>query len=97
MAARWSAATVPRRPRRRWGSAVSGLVDSGKLLRKAGLRAGDRLILTKPLGTGLILAGQHARAGAGDMAAGGDRVDAGNQRQRPAASSWRTGRAREPM
>jgi selenide,water dikinase len=38
------------------GFAVSGLVDSGKLLRKAGLRLGDRLILTKPLGTGLILA-----------------------------------------
>jgi selenide, water dikinase len=38
------------------GFSVSGLVDSGKLLRKAGLKPGDRLILTKPLGTGLILA-----------------------------------------
>jgi selenide,water dikinase len=39
------------------GFAVSGRAGSGrKLLRKSGLRAGDRLILTKPLGTGVILA-----------------------------------------
>jgi selenide,water dikinase len=45
------------------GFAVTGLVDSGKILRKAGLRPGDRLILTKPLGTGIILAG-HMRGNA---------------------------------
>jgi selenide,water dikinase len=39
------------------GFAVTGRPRPGKLLRKAGLRAGDRLILTKPLGTGVILAG----------------------------------------
>ena len=38
------------------GFAVTGRPRPGKLLRKAGLRAGDRLILTKPLGTGVILA-----------------------------------------
>ncbi|MFO1025651.1 MAG: selenide, water dikinase SelD, partial [Acetobacteraceae bacterium] len=38
------------------GFAVTGLVDSGKVMRKSGLKPGDRLILTKPLGTGLILA-----------------------------------------
>ncbi|WP_428485142.1 selenide, water dikinase SelD [Rhodopila sp.] len=38
------------------GFAVTGLVDAGKVLRKGGLQAGDRLILTKPLGTGIILA-----------------------------------------
>jgi selenide,water dikinase len=38
------------------GFSVTGLVDSGKLMRKSGLKPGDRLILTKPLGTGLILA-----------------------------------------
>lgn len=40
------------------GFAVSGLADPALLWRKSDLRAGDRLILTKPLGTGLVLAGQ---------------------------------------
>ncbi len=38
------------------GFAVTGRAPSGTLLRKGGLRTGDRLILTKPLGTGIILA-----------------------------------------
>jgi selenide,water dikinase len=38
------------------GFAVTGRAPPGKLLRKGGLRPGDRLILTKPLGTGVILA-----------------------------------------
>ena len=38
------------------GFAVTGLADPAKLLRKSGLRAGDVLILTKPLGTGIVLA-----------------------------------------
>jgi selenide, water dikinase len=38
------------------GFAVTGRATAGKLLRKGGLRRGDRLILTKPLGTGVILA-----------------------------------------
>jgi selenide,water dikinase len=45
------------------GFAVTGLVDSGKILRKAGLQPGDQLILTKPLGTGIVLAG-HMRGNA---------------------------------
>jgi selenide,water dikinase len=46
------------------GFAVTGRAPpSGKLLRKGGLRQGDRLILTKPLGTGVILAADaRARA-----------------------------------
>ena len=38
------------------GFAVTGRPRPGKLLRKGGLRPGDRLILTKPLGTGVVLA-----------------------------------------
>jgi selenide,water dikinase len=38
------------------GFAITGRPRPGKLLRKGGLRPGDRLILTKPLGTGVILA-----------------------------------------
>jgi selenide, water dikinase len=38
------------------GFAVTGRSRPGKLLRKGGLRPGDRLILTKSLGTGVILA-----------------------------------------
>lgn len=48
------------------GFSVTGLVDSGKILRKSGLQPGDQLILTKPLGTGIVLAGHmrgNARAG----------------------------------
>ena len=45
------------------GFAVTGLVDSGKILRKSGLQPGDQLILTKPLGTGIVLAG-HMRGNA---------------------------------
>jgi selenide, water dikinase len=42
------------------GFAVSGLAEPEALTRKSGLRVGDALILTKPLGTGIVLAG-HMR------------------------------------
>ena len=38
------------------GLAVTGLLDEEDPWRKGGLRVGDRLLLTKPLGTGMILA-----------------------------------------
>jgi len=40
------------------GFAVTGRVQPGRLLRKSGLKPGDRLILTKPLGSGAILAAE---------------------------------------
>jgi selenide,water dikinase len=42
------------------GFAVSGLAEPEALTRKSGLRPGDALILTKPIGTGVVLAG-HMR------------------------------------
>ncbi len=38
------------------GFAVTARLPTGKPMRKGGLRVGDRLVLTKPLGTGVILA-----------------------------------------
>lgn len=37
-----------------YGLSVTGLIDPGKVISNAGAQAGDRLLLTKPLGTGII-------------------------------------------
>ena len=52
----------------KYGLAVVGAAHPDKLLRKGGARPGDRLLLTKPLGTGLIVSGsRQGRAGTGAL------------------------------
>ena len=43
-----------------FGLAVQGVVDPARVFRKGGGRPGDELVLSKPLGTGLALAGGSA-------------------------------------
>lgn len=45
------------------GFAVNGLIDPDEVMSKGGLRAGDVLVLTKPIGTGTLFAA-HARLAA---------------------------------
>jgi selenide,water dikinase len=67
------------------GFAVTGRARPGRLLRKGGLRPDDRLVLTKPLGTGVILAAEmRGRAAARSFAAA---VAAMRQSAAAAASS----------
>lgn len=47
------------------GFTVTGLAQDGAILTNAGARPGDALILTKPLGTGVVLAAEMARAAPG--------------------------------
>ena len=43
----------------KYGLAVVGYVHPGKIITNAGAVPGDKLILTKPIGTGIIMAGQR--------------------------------------
>jgi selenide, water dikinase len=49
----------------KFGMAVTGLVHPDRILRNVGARAGDMLILTKPLGTGIVTTAAKRGAGAG--------------------------------
>lgn len=53
----------------KYGLVAVGFVDPRQMLDKKGLRPGDRLVLTKPLGTGLITTAlKQDQADAGDVA-----------------------------
>jgi selenide, water dikinase len=60
-----------RDPEVKFGYSVTGRVDPDRIWTNAGARAGDRLILTKPLGTGIVgtaIKGQRAPASLVDAA-----------------------------
>jgi selenide,water dikinase len=62
-----------RDPEPKYGLAVVGVAHPDRLLRKGGARPGDRLLLTKPLGTGLLVSGRRAgRSSDADLAAAVD-------------------------
>ncbi len=53
----------------KYGLAVIGAAHPDRLLRKGGASPGDRLVLTKPLGTGLLVSGaRQGKASATDLA-----------------------------
>ena len=63
------------------GFAVTGLVDPQAIMTNAGMRPGDRLVLTKPLGTGIVaLAAQIGRAELQSTAAAARSMAALNRR-----------------
>jgi selenide, water dikinase len=58
-----------RDPEPKYGLAVIGAAHPDRLLRKGGARPGDALVLTKPLGTGLLVSGaRQGRTEAEDLA-----------------------------
>ncbi len=58
-----------RDPEPKYGLAVIGAAHPEKLLRKGGARPGDRLVLTKPLGTGVLVSGsRQGRTSDADLA-----------------------------
>ncbi|MGH2406800.1 MAG: selenide, water dikinase SelD [Candidatus Limnocylindrales bacterium] len=58
-----------RDPEPKYGLAVIGAAHPARLLRKGGARPGDVLMLTKPLGTGLLVSGaRQGRIGPADLA-----------------------------
>ena len=51
-------------PTPKYGMAVTGVVDPNRIVRKSGARPGDRLVLTKPLGLGVLTTAlTHGRGG----------------------------------
>jgi selenide,water dikinase len=59
-----------RDPEPKYGLAVIGAAHPEALLRKGGARPGDRLVLTKPLGTGVLVSGsRQGRTSVADLAA----------------------------
>ena len=61
-------------PELKYGLAVTGIVHPDKILTKAGAKKGDQLILTKPLGTGIIATALKGRLASREAEAAAIRV-----------------------
>jgi len=69
-----------RDPEPKYGLAVIGVASPDRLLRKGGAQPGDLLILTKPLGTGLLVSGRRqGKTSDADLAAAIDSMRALNR------------------
>ena len=53
-------------PELAFGLVVTGVADAKQLMRKSGMKPGDRLILTKPLGIGTLFAAEMRRQAKGE-------------------------------
>ena len=74
-----------RDPEPKYGLAVIGAAHPDKLLRKGGARPGDRLVLTKPLGTGVLVSGsRQGRTSDADLVAA---IDGMRLLNRPASQA----------
>ncbi len=70
-----------RDPEPKYGLAVVGVASPDRLLRKGGAEPGDLLILTKPLGTGLLVSGRRqGKTSDADLVAAVDSMRALNRR-----------------
>jgi selenide,water dikinase len=56
-------------PELKYGLAVTGVVHPDRFVKNSGARAGDRLVLTKPLGTGIVATGIKGAAAAEESVA----------------------------
>jgi len=74
-----------RDPEPKYGLAVIGAAHPDRLLRKGGARPGDRLVLTKPLGTGILVSG--ARQGRTTPADLQHAIDGMRRLNRPASEA----------
>jgi selenide,water dikinase len=63
-----------RDPEIKFGYAVTGLVHPRRILTNAGGKAGERVVLTKPLGTGVVATALKAGAAPDDVVAGATRA-----------------------